>query len=340
MSRSFLKNFNDRAKSSIFLVFPMSFYHAGAFFRTLAKKIHIYYSLPMKCTLCPRKCGADRSSRPGFCKVGADAVVNLYKLHFGEEPVISGTKGSGTVFFSGCNLGCIFCQNRSISASGKGEVISSEKLADIYKELEYKGAHNINLVTPMHFAPSVVRSLEIAKAAGLKLPVAINTGSYDSVETLKMFDGLVDIYMPDFKFWSDKISAELTGVFDYREVASAAIDEMFRQTGRIVIGEDGMLKKGLIVRHLAMPTKLFDSKHILEYLCGRYGNDIFISLMSQYTPMPHLKDLKNVPPYLFKTLNPEHYDRLNDLLCDLGQENAFVQDDSSIGDEMIPDFKI
>ena len=294
----------------------------------------------MKCYLCPRKCGADRDLKPGFCKVGQDPVVNLYKLHFGEEPVISGTRGSGTVFFSGCNLGCIFCQNRSISASGKGFIKTPAELADIYKELEYKGAHNINLVTPIHFAPGIAESIRIAKDSGLKIPVAVNTGAYDSVETLKMLDGLADIYMPDFKFWSEKISEELTGRPDYREVAINAIEEMFRQTGKIIVGEDGMLKKGLIVRHLAMPGKLFDSKHILEYLSRTYGNRIIISLMSQYTPMPHLKDIKNCPSYLNKTINPEHYDRLNDLLIDLGQTAAFVQDITSSGDDLIPDFNI
>ena len=287
----------------------------------------------MKCYQCPRQCGSDRSVKPGFCKVGYDPVVNLYKLHYGEEPIISGTRGSGTVFFSGCNLGCIFCQNNSISSTGNGTVYSPLELSKIYSDLESQGAHNINLVTPMHFAPAIAESL---KASSLNIPVAVNTGGYDSVDSLKLLDGLIDIYMPDFKFWSSSLASKLCKAPNYKEVAMAAIDEMYRQVGPVVLDDDGMLRKGLIVRHLAMPGQLFDSKHILEYLCEKYSNNIYISLMSQYTPMPHLKDC---PDFLYKTLNPEHYDRLNDLLCDLGQERAFVQDTSSIGSEMIPDFK-
>lgn len=192
------------------------------------------------------------------------------------------------------------------------------------------GAHNINLVTPMHFAPKIAESL---KMSDLSIPVAVNTGGYDSVESLKMLSGLVDIYMPDFKFWSSSLSSSLAHAPDYREVAIEAIDEMYSQVGPAVTGDDGLLKRGLIVRHLALPGQLFDSKHILEYLCNRYGNNIYISLMSQYTPMP------GVPKSLNRTVNPEHYWRLNDLLCDLDQTNAFVQDISSTGDELIPDFK-
>ena len=280
--------------------------------------------------LCPRQCGIDRSVKPGFCKVGDVPVVNLYKLHFGEEPVISGTKGSGTVFFSGCNLECCFCQNHEISFTGRGSVYTPSELAGIYSDLQSQGAHNINLVTPMHFAPWVAESLRMSS---LDIPVAVNTGGYDSVDTLKMLRGLVDIYMPDFKFWSSSLSSSLAHAPDYREVAMAAIDEMYSQVGPVVIGDDGLLKRGLIVRHLTLPGQLFDSKHILEYLCNKYGNNIYISLMSQYTPMP------GVPKSIDRTVNPEHYWRLNDLLCDLDQTNAFVQDISSVGDELIPDFK-
>lgn len=292
-----------------------------------------------KCTLCPRKCGIDRDSKPGVCHAKSEAVVNLYQLHFGEEPIISGTRGSGTVFFSGCNLGCIFCQNHSISSTGNGDIKTPDELASIYLELQNKGAHNINLVTPMHFASKVARSLEIARLNGLTLPVAINTGGYDLPETLSVFDGVVDIYMPDFKFWSEKIAQELAHAPDYRERAMEAIATMYRQVGPVVIGDDDMLKRGMIVRHLHLPGKLFDSKHILEYLTKTYGDSIFISLMSQYTPMPQLDAIAGCPDYLRRTVNPEHYDRLNDLLIDLGQNNAFVQDMESTGDDLIPDFK-
>lgn len=291
------------------------------------------------CNLCPRHCGIDRDTSFGFCKTESDAVVNLYQLHFGEEPIISGTKGSGTVFFSGCNLGCIFCQNHIISSARRGEVKTPRELSDIYLDLMRMGANNINLVTPMHFAPKIKESILIAKDRGLNIPIAINTGSYDLPETLQLFDGLVDIYMPDFKFWSSSTSFELTGVKDYKERAMDAIAEMYRQVGPAVISDNGLMKSGVIVRHLILPSHIFDSKHILDYLTKTYGNNIYISLMNQYTPMPHLKNLKrDVPEYLFRTLKPEHYDSVIDYLCDKNQTNAFIQSDESIGDELIPKF--
>ena len=326
----FLKN---SQKSSQILVFPLFSSSILSSQTMFAKSLLLNYPTRMKCCLCPRKCGADRDVRPGFCKTGYDPVVNLYKLHHGEEPVISGTRGSGTVFFSGCNLGCIFCQNHEISFTGRGTSYTPSGLSGIYSELESSGAHNINLVTPMHFAPAISESL---KMSSLSIPVAVNTGGYDSVETLKLLDGLVDIYMPDFKFWSPSLSQDLARAADYREVCMAAIDEMYRQTGSVVLGSDGLLKKGLIVRHLSLPGQLFDSKHILEYLSLKYGNNIYISLMSQYTPMPAIPAKFG---FLQKTVNPTHYWQLNDLLCDLGQTNAFVQDISSIGDDLIPDFR-
>ncbi len=329
MSTLFLKKFQ---KSSVFLVFPLFSSPILSPFVQFAKHLALYYSVLMKCYLCPRKCGADRLVSTGFCKVGYDPVVNIYKLHYGEEPLISGSRGSGTVFFSGCNLGCIFCQNHDISFTGKGTTYTPSGLADIYRDLESQGAHNINLVTPMHFAPSVAESLRLSN---LSIPVAVNTGSYDSVESLKMLDGLVDIYMPDFKYWSPTLGSQLAHAQDYREVCMEAIDEMYRQVGPVVIGDDGLLKRGLIVRHLTLPGQLFDSKHILEYLCMKYGNNIYISLMSQYTPMPGLSESFG---FLQKTVNPAHYWQLNDLLCNMGQTNAFVQDTSSIGEELIPDF--
>lgn len=291
------------------------------------------------CKLCPRQCGINRNETPGYCHAKADAVVNLNQLHFGEEPIISGTRGSGTVFFSGCNLGCIFCQNHVISSTIKGETKSPEELATIYLSLQERGAHNINLVTPMHFAIPVAESLRIARSAGLRAPVAINTGGYDSVETISVFDGLVDIYMPDFKFWTSNTSKELSNVTDYKEVAISAIKAMYDQVGPAELGDDGMLKRGVIVRHLHLPGKLFESKHILEYLINTYGNNIYISLMSQYTPMPHLSGLTRCPDYLKRTVNPEHYDRLIDILAYSNQENAFAQELESTGDELIPDFK-
>lgn len=288
------------------------------------------------CNLCPRRCGADRTGgKTGYCRMPGFPVVNLIKLHYGEEPIISGDKGSGTVFFEGCSLGCVFCQNYTISRgpTGLGMKMDSSSLADAYLKLQDDGANNINLVTPMHFAPSVADSITIAKTRGLNIPVAVNCSGYDLVPTLKLFDGLVDIYMPDMKYFSPKFSSEYSNAKDYFAVCCQAIDEMVRQTGDIVMGDDGLIKKGVIVRHLILPGGLFDSKHVLDYLTSRYGNRIFISLMSQYTPMPACTGkLKERP-------SKRTCESLADYLASKGQTNAFIQEYESSGNEMIPDFK-
>lgn len=287
------------------------------------------------CKLCPRRCGADRTGgRTGFCRMPDYPLVNLIKLHFGEEPVISGKNGSGTVFFEGCSLGCLFCQNYTISRgpTGLGTRMDEHSLAEAYLRLQEQGANNINLVTPMHFAPAVAGSIAEAKASGLSIPVAVNCSGYDLVPTLKLFEGLVDIYMPDMKYFSPKFSSEYSHAPDYFQVCCSAIDEMLRQTGDIILGQDGLLKKGVIVRHLILPGGLFDSKHIIDYLTSRYGNRIFISLMSQYTPMPSCTGrLKERP-------SERSCGILADYLASAGQTNAFVQEYGSSGNEMIPDF--
>ena len=267
-----------------------------------------------------------------------EIVVNLSMLHFGEEPPITGSNGSGAVFFEGCSLGCPFCQNYKISrgSTGKGTAYTGDQLAEEFLRLESLGAHNINLVTPMHFAPGVALSIEKAKNRGLRIPVLINTGGYDKAETLKLFDGLVDIYLPDMKFFSGKLSYEVLKVRDYRETAERALEEMYRQTGEVVM-EDGIMKKGMIVRHLMIPGQLFDTKKVLDFLTDRYLNRIYISLMNQYTPMPQLNDL-TVPDYLKRKLPEGHYRAATDHLILTGHELFFTQEDAS-GDLMIPGFK-
>lgn len=308
------------------------------------------YDLYKECTLCPRGCKVNRYEKSGFCNMGADAVVNIAMLHHGEEPPISGDpdngNGSGTVFFEGCSLRCPFCQNYCISngPTGKGMKVNASELAKMFLQHQENGAYNINLVTPMHFAPTVADAIRISKSSGLHIPVAINTGAYDKRETLSLFEGLVDIYMPDFKFWSDKLSKEVINASDYSEIAIEAIDEMYRQTGPIVLNsQTGLMEKGIIVRHLMMPGKLFDSKKVIDYLTSKYGNNIYISLMNQYTPMPQLQNLSKqraVPDYLFKTVPYGHYESMCDYLAQKDQENAFVQDSSSQGDSMIPPFLV
>ena len=330
MSTLFLKKFQ---KSSVFLVFPLFTSHILSPFVQFAKQPALYYSVLMKCYLCPRKCGADRSISTGFCKVGYDPVVNIYKLHYGEEPLISGSRGSGTVFFSGCNLGCIFCQNHDISFTGKGTTYTPSGLADIYRDLESQGAHNINLVTPMHFAPSVAESL---KLSNLSIPVAVNTGSYDSVESLRMLDGLVDIYMPDFKYMSSELSAKYSKASDYPEVAKAAIAEMYSQTGPVVMGDDGLMKKGVLVRHLVLPGAVSDSKKVLRYLHDTYGENILLSIMNQYTPMPSVASHE----FLGRKVTEEEYSRVVDFADKIGIEKGFVQEGEAVSESFIPNWDL
>ena len=295
------------------------------------------------CMLCPRRCGADRSGgRTGYCKTTSAVTVNLSMIHRGEEPVLGGKGGCGAVFFEGCSLRCIFCQNQGItSPTGKGKVYDENSLADLFKKLESDGAGAIDLVTPLHFAPTVANAVRLAKDTGLGIPVICNCSGYESVNTLKLFDGLIDIYLPDLKYYSSKVSAKYASAPDYFTTAALALDEMFRQAGSIKLDDAGKtMTRGMIVRHMMLPGNLFDSKHIIDYLASRFGNDIYISLMSQYTPMPHLLENENAPEELRRTLSKDNYERLCDHLSDLGQTNAFVQEMSSQGTLMIPDFKL
>ena len=295
------------------------------------------------CMLCPRRCGADRTGgRTGYCKTTSAVTVNLSMIHRGEEPVLGGKGGCGAVFFEGCSLRCIFCQNQGItSPTGKGKVYDENGLADLFKKLESDGAGAIDLVTPLHFAPTVANAVRLAKDTGLGIPVICNCSGYESVNTLKLFDGLVDIYLPDLKYYSSKVSAKYASAPDYFTTAALALDEMFRQTGSIKLDDAGKtMTRGMIVRHMMLPGNLFDSKHIIDYLASRFGNDIYISLMSQYTPMPHLLENEKAPEELKRTLSKDNYERLCDHLSDLGQTNAFVQEMSSQGTLMIPDFKL
>lgn len=292
------------------------------------------------CLICPRKCGVNRlEGARGFCGAGSDPAVNLSMLHFGEEPVISGVRGSGTVFFEGCSLKCVFCQNFDISRgeTGSGVTCDAEGLSKIYLGLQEQGAHNINLVTAGHFIPTVAESIALARESGLTVPVAFNSGGYESVDSLKMLDGLVDIYMPDMKFFASSLSRRLCGAGDYHDVCCAALDEMFRQTGPAVINDDGLMMRGMIVRHLMLPGQLFDTKKVLDCLCGRFGNDIYISLMNQYTPFDDKYPSMKLPDFLKRKLPQGHYEAAAEYLALLGQENAFIQEDAS-GDELLPKF--
>ena len=284
------------------------------------------------CRLCARNCGVDRRYTRGFCKMSDTLTVARAALHFWEEPPISGTRGSGTVFFSGCSLSCIFCQNNEISRGKSGKEISTSRLAEIMLGLERDGAHNINLVTPTHFIPSIRDAVITAREHGLTLPIVYNTGSYDNVAALRTLDGLVDVYLPDLKYFRTDTAAALSLAADYPTVARAAIAEMVRQTGPALVGEDGIMRRGTVVRILLLPGHVAEAKLSLKYLYDTYGDSIYISLMNQYTPMPGMR------PPLDRTVTREEYRQLTDYALRLGITNAFVQEQGAASESFIPPF--
>ncbi len=237
------------------------------------------------CDLCPRDCGVNRvEGEIGFCGVGNQVWVNSYGLHFGEEDPLRGWKGSGTIFFSGCNLSCLYCQNAEISQKVSGSEISVEVLANVMLELENRGAHNINLVSPTHVIAQIIKAIYIAAQRGLKLPIVYNTGGYDSIHTLKMLDGIIDIYMPDMKYSEPEISGRLSGVPDYPSVNQIAVKEMFRQVGNLVMSTQGIAERGLLVRHLVLPGGLAGSKTVLEFIAKEISRNTYLNIMDQYRP--------------------------------------------------------
>ena len=272
------------------------------------------------CRLCARNCGIDRTRITGFCKATDEMYIARAALHYWEEPPVSGTNGSGTIFFSGCSLSCVFCQNMDISRGRTGKLVEISRLAEIMTELQSKGAHNINLVTPTHFVPSIIESIKLAKAKGLYLPIVYNTGSYDSLSTLKMLDGLVDIYLPDLKYFTSKTAAALSSAADYPTVAKAAIDEMVRQVGEPRFDEQGIMTRGVIVRILLLPGHVAEAKLSLKYLMDTYGDRIYVSLMNQYTPM------QGMNPPLDRKVTREEYYQLTDYAERLGLVNGFTQE--------------
>lgn len=286
-----------------------------------------------ECRLCPRNCGVNRYENIGFCGAGDQIEVAYYSLHEWEEPIISGSNGSGTIFFSHCNLKCLFCQNEKISHLGYGKKISEQRLMEICLELQNKGAHNINLVTPTHYVPQIVHLLQKTKDNSLKIPIVYNTSSYENKETIRLLDGLIDIYLADFKYYDNILGEKYSHCSNYFEVASAAVDEMFAQVGKFVL-EDGIMKRGMIVRVLILPGHVEDAKKIISYLYKKYGDQIFISIMNQYTPMKHNFSFTN----LNRSVSKEEYDRVISYALDLGITYAFIQDGETAVESFIPNF--
>lgn len=286
-----------------------------------------------KCRLCPRECKVNRNKGElGYCKASNKLVIGGYHLHMWEEPIISGDNGSGTIFFSYCNLGCVYCQNYDISINNIGEEITIERLSDIFIELQEMKAHNINLVTPTHYIPLIKDSIILAKEKGLNIPIVYNTSGYEKVDSLKLLEGLIDIYMPDFKYYDNKLG-KYSNVSNYFEVASTAIEEMYREIGKPVYNGN-ILVKGVIVRHLVLPGSVEDSKKIIKYLYDKYGDNIILSIMNQYTPVRKCKYKE-----LNRMVTKKEYEEVVDYAYEIGVRNAFTQDEESISESFIPKFK-
>ncbi len=286
------------------------------------------------CTLCPRKCYVNRSEKLGFCHMGQTLRIARAALHMWEEPCISGNAGSGAVFFSGCTLRCVFCQNHHISTEGRGYEISIPRLAEIFLELQAQGAWNINLVTPTHFVSQIIQALKLSRENGLNLPIVYNTSGYETVDTLKMLEGYVDIYLPDFKYTDSRLAEKYSKAPDYFPVAAAALKEMVRQIPKAVFQGERMVK-GIIVRHLLLPGYLLDSKRVVRYLYETWGDQIYMSLMNQYTPLPGIgKDF----PELAGKVKRKSYEKLIDFALELGVKNAFIQEGETAKESFIPDF--
>lgn len=292
-------------------------------------------ALLSRCELCPRRCGVNRlQGERGFCGAGATLRAARAALHHWEEPCISGTRGSGTVFFSHCTLGCVYCQNYPISIGGEGRDLLTGRLAEVFLSLEAQGAHNINLVTPTQFLPQIIPELLEAKRRGLSIPIVYNCGGYERVETLKMLEGLIDIWLPDYKYAVSRPAERWSAAPDYPEAALAAIDEMVRQVGEPVFDDDGMLRRGVLIRHLLLPGQLANSLAALKLLWERYGERVLLSLMSQYTPTEPCKN----DPVLSRKVSERHYDALLERAAELGITRCYVQEAQSADEAYIPLF--
>jgi putative pyruvate formate lyase activating enzyme len=287
-------------------------------------RIDAAYGLLESCRVCPRECGVNRlkNDKLGFCRSGLNPVISSVSPHHGEEPPLSGTKGSGTIFFTNCNLRCVYCQNYPISQMGTGAERTTGELACQMLWLQEQGCHNVNLVTPTHFMPQILKALGIARERGFRLPLVYNTSGYDSLESLKLLDGIVDIYLPDMRYSDDKAALKYSIAPHYPEVNRAAIKEMYRQVGNLVMDEDGIAKRGLIIRHLILPCGLSGTERIMKFLAEEISKDVYISLMSQYFPAYKAAEHKEIN----RRISEEEYDKAYDIKMRYGLKNGWVQE--------------
>ena len=285
-----------------------------------------------KCAICPHNCGINRlNNQIGRCKSKDTVKVALYSTHNFEEPCISGKKGSGTVFFSNCNMNCVFCQNYEISQQGKGKEISIEELADIFIKQQEKDVENINLVTPTSYVPQIIEAIKIARKNGLKLPIVYNTNGYEKVETLKMLEGYVDIYLPDFKYSDDDLGKRLSKVDNYFEIVTEALKEMYRQTGKAVFNGEGIMQKGMIIRHLVLPNHILNSRRVLKWI-NENMQDVYVSVMAQYFPTYKAKEIDDIN----RKLTKEEYEQIENYLYRLDLENGYIQELGEHEEEYVP----
>lgn len=286
-----------------------------------------------KCEICPHKCKINRlEGKLGICKSGEKVKIALYSTHNFEEPCISGTKGSGTVFFSNCTMKCVYCQNYEISQQGRGKEIKVEELADIFIKQQEKNVENINLVTPTSFVPQIIEAIKIARSNGLKIPIIYNTNGYENAETLKLLEGYIDIYLPDLKYYYNELGKKYSKVDNYFEIATKAIYEMYRQVGSPKLDENGIMKKGLMIRHLILPGEIENSKQVLKWIKGNLDENVFVSIMAQYFPTYLAKDVEN----LNRKITKEEYKKVEDYVYKLDLKNGYMQDLGEHEEEYVP----
>ena len=286
-----------------------------------------------KCEICPRKCEVNRNNNQiGWCKSTDRVKIGLYSIHNFEEPCISGDKGSGTVFFSNCTMNCIFCQNYEISQLGKGKEISIEELSNIFIMQQEKGVHNINLVTPTSYVYQIIEAIKIAKVKGLNIPIVYNTNGYENIETIKALNGYVDVYLPDLKYAEEKLATEYSGAKNYFEVATKAIKEMIKQVGKIKLNEDGIIQKGVIIRHLVLPNHIENSKKVLLWIKQNLPNDIYVSIMAQYFPTYKAKENQE----LNRKLTKKEWEQIEKYVEEIDIENGFIQELGDHEEEYVP----
>ena len=289
-----------------------------------------------KCKICPHNCGVNRlNGNIGRCKSNGNIKLAMASIHNFEEPCISGENGSGTAFFSNCNMNCVFCQNYKISQQGLGREISIEELAEIFIDEQNKNAENINLVTPTMYVYHIIEAIKIAKNKGLKIPIVYNSNGYENVETIKKLKGYIDIYLPDLKYYDDDLAFKYSGVKNYFENATSAIKEMYNQVGSPVLDENGMMKKGLIIRHLVLPNNLQNSKDVLKWINDNIDKKVFVSVMAQYFPTNKAKDF----PEINRKLTKEEYEEIENYLYSLDLDNGYIQELGEHEEEYVPDFE-